>query len=716
MADDGASRSVNHAQPPPLVSVSACGVPPAVPNATPAPSTTTLMLLVWRCCRCGKVKELSGDHLRGKTQVRSDCWPCGVKRVFVLGEEAVTTAATAGSVPGAPTTTTMTHTAAFGFGFKTAALLPPMISLASLPDLTGLGGMQGGNAPPQPFLPTLVGGVIPPTTLPGVSDAAASSFRVSPGLGCIPSALVDTPRFNLLANTSSVAARATVATATTSPPVAMAAAGLDTMRSEAFEREFLSVMEHAKFESTLRRLLQPEHGGACLVSTCGSGMGHLSSALMRPRVVAVRLSTTTDSADAAPVAFVELGSDTMAATTNSAVLPPHARPGRPQKPSSASTPTSTGPLRSKSDSGTIRGSVVATTHAAIPQQKVGAAFIANDLRRSPTRQPSVRPVTDSPTSMSLDGLARRAAHVADVILGTACELVARAAASAPPSRRGGAPQERSRVRITVICHERATAAALSIFVKTCRLAERFDDVTPTTTTAVAAVDATGLAADAASASQMGLPALSSESAGSDGGGGSRSRAMSADFAALPAFQAGLPSRTVPNVSFKIVAPSPDITADADLAEQVCTAYGVTFDACNQEQLREAAAEGYSLTGGVVLPPRSAMAVALWRKRTTEPSCNASTPNGHHVARGGPSGSTTFTSPGGGALPCLVAPTVSRLPPLAEQSPRVGTSAASTSAQGGPSFPNVTGEVAPATVQDVYIVTLGPRAETPFVSR
>ncbi|EKF38819.1 hypothetical protein MOQ_000967 [Trypanosoma cruzi marinkellei] len=39
---------------------------------------------VWRCSVCGKTKELSGKHLEGKTSVRSDCWPCAKKRVFVL--------------------------------------------------------------------------------------------------------------------------------------------------------------------------------------------------------------------------------------------------------------------------------------------------------------------------------------------------------------------------------------------------------------------------------------------------------------------------------------------------------------------------------------------------------------------------------------------------------------------------------------------------------
>ncbi|EAN80061.1 hypothetical protein, conserved [Trypanosoma brucei brucei TREU927] len=48
------------------------------------PSLSADCSSVWKCSTCGKVKPLSGDHLRGKTEVRSDCWPCGCKRTFVL--------------------------------------------------------------------------------------------------------------------------------------------------------------------------------------------------------------------------------------------------------------------------------------------------------------------------------------------------------------------------------------------------------------------------------------------------------------------------------------------------------------------------------------------------------------------------------------------------------------------------------------------------------
>jgi hypothetical protein len=54
------------------------GVPPAA--AADAPQGPA----VWRCAACGKVKELSGAHLRGKRELRSECWPCGRKQFFRL--------------------------------------------------------------------------------------------------------------------------------------------------------------------------------------------------------------------------------------------------------------------------------------------------------------------------------------------------------------------------------------------------------------------------------------------------------------------------------------------------------------------------------------------------------------------------------------------------------------------------------------------------------
>eukprot|EP00760_Papus_ankaliazontas_P002745 PhM_4_TR11254/c0_g1_i4/m.69988 len=70
----------------------------------------------WTCTVCGKSKELTGDHLKTKKEVRSDCWPCGTKRLFKKGgADAVAAAA----VPANPTPKTPTPT--FSFGLAGAA-------------------------------------------------------------------------------------------------------------------------------------------------------------------------------------------------------------------------------------------------------------------------------------------------------------------------------------------------------------------------------------------------------------------------------------------------------------------------------------------------------------------------------------------------------------------------------------------------------------------
>lgn len=64
-------------------SVSTSGSSPmaAAAAASAAPATEALL---WMCEHCHKVKDLKGDHLKGKATVRSDCWPCAKKRTFVL--------------------------------------------------------------------------------------------------------------------------------------------------------------------------------------------------------------------------------------------------------------------------------------------------------------------------------------------------------------------------------------------------------------------------------------------------------------------------------------------------------------------------------------------------------------------------------------------------------------------------------------------------------
>ncbi|KPI84939.1 hypothetical protein ABL78_6006 [Leptomonas seymouri] len=51
----------------------------------------------WTCMCCHKVKDLKGDHLRGKTTVRSDCWPCAKKQTFILTASGAVAAASASS-------------------------------------------------------------------------------------------------------------------------------------------------------------------------------------------------------------------------------------------------------------------------------------------------------------------------------------------------------------------------------------------------------------------------------------------------------------------------------------------------------------------------------------------------------------------------------------------------------------------------------------------
>jgi hypothetical protein len=47
-----------------------------------AADTTGEAGLSWRCVQCNKPKDLQRDHLKGKTEVRSDCWPCAKKTTF----------------------------------------------------------------------------------------------------------------------------------------------------------------------------------------------------------------------------------------------------------------------------------------------------------------------------------------------------------------------------------------------------------------------------------------------------------------------------------------------------------------------------------------------------------------------------------------------------------------------------------------------------------
>ncbi|RNF18018.1 uncharacterized protein Tco025E_04677 [Trypanosoma conorhini] len=73
-------------QSPPFTFTSAPGaaVPTVTDNAASGGATSSSSAPVWRCSVCKKTKGLSGKHLEGKTRVRSDCWPCAKKCMFVL--------------------------------------------------------------------------------------------------------------------------------------------------------------------------------------------------------------------------------------------------------------------------------------------------------------------------------------------------------------------------------------------------------------------------------------------------------------------------------------------------------------------------------------------------------------------------------------------------------------------------------------------------------
>jgi hypothetical protein len=62
---------------------------PAVqsPPAPIAPPSAGEGADVWRCTVCGKIKDLPGDHLKNKIEIRTDCWPCATKRLFKKEKE-----------------------------------------------------------------------------------------------------------------------------------------------------------------------------------------------------------------------------------------------------------------------------------------------------------------------------------------------------------------------------------------------------------------------------------------------------------------------------------------------------------------------------------------------------------------------------------------------------------------------------------------------------
>ncbi|KAH9598644.1 hypothetical protein LSM04_007598 [Trypanosoma melophagium] len=75
------SNSKTHQTPPFTFTTSPNAV---IPSMYTDPSAVGSSKPVWTCTVCGKRKELSGDHLKGKNTVRSDCWPCAKKRTFIF--------------------------------------------------------------------------------------------------------------------------------------------------------------------------------------------------------------------------------------------------------------------------------------------------------------------------------------------------------------------------------------------------------------------------------------------------------------------------------------------------------------------------------------------------------------------------------------------------------------------------------------------------------
>lgn len=99
-------------------------------HATAAPSNDP----TWVCAVCHKVKALRGPHLSGKTAVRSDCWPCATKRLFVLVKNCAEPTGRA-VVAGSATATTAPAASPWGGVFASpetsAAATPPAVTDAS---------------------------------------------------------------------------------------------------------------------------------------------------------------------------------------------------------------------------------------------------------------------------------------------------------------------------------------------------------------------------------------------------------------------------------------------------------------------------------------------------------------------------------------------------------------------------------------------------------
>jgi len=87
---------------------------------------------VWKCTVCNKIKDLPGDHLKAKTEIRTDCWPCATKRLFKKvkddGSRDLPQAEPPAAAPTPPQTAAKTAESPTPFGFAAAAALTPATS------------------------------------------------------------------------------------------------------------------------------------------------------------------------------------------------------------------------------------------------------------------------------------------------------------------------------------------------------------------------------------------------------------------------------------------------------------------------------------------------------------------------------------------------------------------------------------------------------------
>ncbi|KPA86902.1 hypothetical protein ABB37_00940 [Leptomonas pyrrhocoris] len=150
------------------------GAAPTVARATThgAAAAASSSASLWVCDHCHKAKDLKGDHLRGKATVRSDCWPCGKKRTFVL------------RAPSAMAATTGPLKLGGGGGSRTASAA----SAVSVPTAAS-SAAASSSVPVNPFItPPMLG------TSPRVNSTNVATVTTSALAGAVaPSGSVSMP-------------------------------------------------------------------------------------------------------------------------------------------------------------------------------------------------------------------------------------------------------------------------------------------------------------------------------------------------------------------------------------------------------------------------------------------------------------------------------------------------------------------------------------------